>query len=101
MTSALTTTPPAPRTTLAFLHAISAAIDPVGYFRRHATQSNPFHLKFPGLGEVTFFATEQATHDVLTMPTHLCQAPTPNPIEPIVGNKSGRSRQPKPVLRKS
>jgi cytochrome P450 len=81
-------TPTAAKSSLGYLHAISAAIDPVRYFRRHATNPRPFQLKFPGLGEVIFFATTQATHDVLTIPAPLSQAPTPNPIQPIVGERS-------------
>ncbi|HZA12493.1 cytochrome P450 [Mycobacterium sp.] len=81
-------TPTAPSSTLGLWRAASAAIDPAGYFRRRATQPHPFQLKFPGLGDVIFFATAHGARDVLTLPAPLCQAPTPNPIEPIVGKGS-------------
>jgi hypothetical protein len=94
-------TPTAPKPSLGYLHAISAAIDPVRYFRHHATNPNPFQLKFPGLGDVTFFATTHATHDIRTIPAPLTHAPTPNPIEPIVGKRSRRGRPPNPIRRRS
>ncbi|MEE6167650.1 MULTISPECIES: cytochrome P450 [unclassified Mycolicibacterium] len=67
------------------LRAAAAGVDPVGFFHRHATGPNPFVLTFPGLGEVKFFGTADAARDILTMPSAQCEAPTPNPIEPVVG----------------
>jgi cytochrome P450 len=67
------------------LRAAAAGVDPVGFFHRHATGPSPFVLNFPGLGEVKFFGTADAARDILTMPTTRCEAPTPNPIEPVVG----------------
>lgn len=67
------------------LRAAAAGVDPVGFFLRHATGPSPFALNFPGLGEVKFFGTADAARDILTMPAALSEAPTPNPIEPVVG----------------
>jgi cytochrome P450 len=72
----------------ATLRALSAGVDPAGFFRRRATEVDPFLLKFPGLGEVVFFGTKEGARDVLTLPATLSRAPTPNPIEPIVGQGS-------------
>jgi cytochrome P450 family 110 len=81
-------TPTPPNSSLGYLHAISAATDPARYFRRHAAHPHPFQLKFPGMGNVIFFATTPATHDILTMAPPHSHPPTPNPIEPIVGKRS-------------
>jgi cytochrome P450 len=67
------------------LRAAAAGVDPVGFFHRYAAGPSPFVLTFPGLGEVSFFGTADAARDILTMPATLCEAPTPNPIEPVVG----------------
>ena len=65
-----------------------AGIDPEGFFRRHSTDTEPFLLKFPGLGDVLFVSTVDGARDILTAPTTLCRAPLPNPIEPVVGPNS-------------
>ncbi|BBX37641.1 cytochrome P450 [Mycolicibacterium mageritense DSM 44476 = CIP 104973] len=70
---------------LGLMRAASAGLDPVGFFRRHAAQPCPFELSFPGLGQVTFFGTPDAARDILTVPANLSEAPTPNPIEAVVG----------------
>jgi cytochrome P450 len=62
--------------------------DPEGYFRRHASDTEPFSLRFPGLGKVLFVSTVDGARDILTAPAMLCRAPLPNPIEPLVGENS-------------
>ncbi|WP_328352765.1 cytochrome P450 [Mycobacterium sp. NBC_00419] len=68
--------------------AIWAGVDPDGMFRRHAGDTGPFVVRFPGLGTVLFFVTEDAARDILTAPSAVCRAPLPNPIEPVVGENS-------------
>lgn len=68
--------------------AIWAGVDPDGMFRRHAADTEPFTVQFPGLGTVRFFASEDGARDILTAPSTLCRAPLPNPIEPVVGENS-------------
>ena len=65
-----------------------AGLDPDGYFRRQARRRDPFTVIFPGLGPVHFFARTDAARDILTAPSAVLEAPTPNPIEPIVGKSS-------------
>ena len=65
-----------------------AGIDPEGCFRRHASDTEPFLLKFPGLGDVLFVSTVDGARDILTAPGTLRRAPLPNPIEPVVGQNS-------------
>jgi cytochrome P450 len=65
-----------------------AGIDPEGFFRRHASDTKPLLVRFPGLGEVLFVSTVDGARDVLTAPGTLCRAPLPNPIEPVVGQNS-------------
>jgi cytochrome P450 len=65
-----------------------AGLDPDSYFRRQAGRRDPFAVAFPGLGKVHFFATAQAARDILSAPATVMEAPTPNPIEPIVGRDS-------------
>lgn len=72
----------------AIARAAWAAIDPEGFFRRHASDTEPFLVTFPGLGEVLFVSTVDGARDILTAPTSLCRAPQPNPIEPVVGQNS-------------
>jgi cytochrome P450 len=48
----------------------------------------PVTVIFPGLGRVHFFATADAARDLLSAPASVLEAPTPNPIEPIVGKDS-------------
>jgi cytochrome P450 len=65
-----------------------AGLDPDGYFRRQAGRRDPFTVAFPGLGPVRFYATARAVRDILSAPAAILEAPTPNPIEPIVGKDS-------------
>lgn len=76
------------RSPLGLLRAVSAGVNPVGFFRRHACQTSPFTLVFPGLGQVLFFGTREGARDVLTMTSAQSTAPLPNPIEPVVGTGS-------------
>ncbi len=75
-------------TAAALGRAVWAGVDPEGFFRRHAGDGAPFAVRFPGLGEVLFFSTEDGARDILSAPGTLCRAPLPNPIEPIVGANS-------------
>ena len=75
-------------TASALARAAWAGIDPEGFFRRHASDPEPFLLKLPGLGEVLFVSTVDGARDILTAPATLCRAPLPNPIEPVVGQNS-------------
>ncbi|AQT81151.1 cytochrome [Mycolicibacterium litorale] len=75
-------------TVSALARAAWAGIDPDGFFHHHAADTEPFPVRFPGLGTVLFFATGDAARDILTAPTTLCRAPLPNPIEPVVGEHS-------------
>jgi cytochrome P450 len=72
----------------ALVRAPWAGIDPEGFFRRHASDTKPFSVRFPGLGEVLFVSTAEGARDILTAPGTLCRAPLPNPIEPVVGENS-------------
>jgi cytochrome P450 len=81
-------TPSAIKSSVGVIRAISAGIDPEGYFRRQAAQTDPFVLRFPGLGEILFVSSMQGAREILTAPASVCRAPTPNPIEPIVGRGS-------------
>src|SRR5215218_9936059 len=56
--------------------------------RQCAGDPGPFTLIFPGMGPVHFVATVDAAHEILTTPREALCAPTPNPIEPIVGPES-------------
>ncbi|MCW2660365.1 MAG: cytochrome [Mycobacterium sp.] len=76
------------RSSMGLVHAVSAGLDPEGFFRRRAARTDPTVVTFPGLGEVLFFGTKQAARDILTIPAAVCRAPSPNPIEPIVGEGS-------------
>ncbi|WP_227999904.1 cytochrome P450 [Mycolicibacterium sp. P1-5] len=75
-------------TALALGRAAWAGVDPEAFFRRHAADGAPFPVRFPGLGEVLFFSSADGARDILTAPGALCQAPLPNPIEPVVGPNS-------------
>jgi cytochrome P450 len=81
-----------PMTALSTASAIArapwAGIDPEGFFRRHSSDTEPFLVRFPGLGEVLFVSTVDGARDILTAPATLCRAPLPNPIEPVVGENS-------------
>jgi cytochrome P450 len=63
-------------------------LDPESYFRRRADRPDPFVVIFPGLGPVHFVATARDAQQLLTVPREALCAPTPNPIEPIVGPNS-------------
>ncbi len=56
--------------------------------RQRAGDPGPFTLIFPGMGPVHFVATVDAAREILTTPREALCAPTPNPIEPIVGPES-------------
>jgi cytochrome P450 family 110 len=75
-------------TAMAIARAAWAGIDPEGFFRRHSSDTEPFLLKLPGLGEALFVSTVDGARDILTAPGTLCRAPLPNPIEPVVGQNS-------------
>jgi cytochrome P450 len=70
------------------LKSVPAGLDPEGYFRRRAGRSKPFSIVYPGLGPVHFVATVDGACDIWTTPRAQFSAPTPNPIEPIVGPDS-------------
>lgn len=70
---------------LSMIRALSAGVDPVGFFRRRAAAAGPTIVRFPGLGEVLFFGDRQGARDILSIPSTACVAPLPNPIEPVVG----------------
>ncbi len=72
----------------ALARAAWAGFDPEGFFRRHASDTEPFLLKLPGLGQALFVSTAEGARDILTAPAALCCAPLPNPIEPVVGPHS-------------
>jgi cytochrome P450 len=76
------------RAATAIAGAAWAGIDPQGFFRRHSSDTEPFLLKIPGLGEALFVSTVDGARDILTAPGTLCGAPLPNPIEPVVGRNS-------------
>lgn len=63
-------------------------MDPESYFRQRADRREPFVVMFPGLGPVHFLTTAHAAQELLTTPRETLRAPTPNPIEPIVGADS-------------
>src|SRR5215212_1109404 len=56
--------------------------------RQCAGDPDPFTLIFPGMGPVHFVASVDAAREILTIPREVLCAPTPNPIEPIVGPES-------------
>ncbi|WP_081665130.1 cytochrome P450 [Mycobacterium sp. UM_CSW] len=68
--------------------SLRVGLDPERYFRRCADRRDPFVVVFPGLGPVHFVATAQGARQLLTTPRETLCAPTPNPIEPIVGPDS-------------
>jgi cytochrome P450 len=65
-----------------------AGLDPDGFFRRRAGRSEPLTVVLPGLGPVLFFARAESARDILTAAATTMEAPTPNPIEPIIGKDS-------------
>jgi cytochrome P450 len=67
---------------------VRAGFDPDGVMRGCAGRSDPFTVIFPGMGRVHFVATADAAREILTLPRDVLCAPTPNPIEPIVGPSS-------------
>ncbi|WNG94725.1 hypothetical protein C6A82_010005 [Mycobacterium sp. ITM-2016-00318] len=56
--------------------------------RECAERTEPFTVIFPGMGRVHFVATAEGAREILTLPRDVLCAPTPNPIEPIVGPSS-------------
>ncbi|MGV7956967.1 cytochrome P450 [Mycobacterium persicum] len=70
------------------LRSVRAGLDPETYFRRQSDRPDPFVVIFPGLGRVHFFTTAEDSRRILTMPREALCAPTPNPIESIVGPNS-------------
>ncbi len=68
--------------------SLRAGLDPDGVMRRCAHRTDPFTVKFPGMGGVHFVATSEGAREILTLPREVLTAPTPNPIEPIVGPSS-------------
>src|ERR1700693_5381712 len=72
----------------AIARAAWAGIDPEGFFRRHSSDTEPFLLRIPLVGEVLFVSTVDGARDILTAPGALCRAPLPNPIELLVGQNS-------------
>jgi cytochrome P450 len=70
------------------LKSLPAGLDPDGYFRRRAGRRDQFAVMIPGLGPVHFVATVVGARDILRAPGALLTAPTPNPIEPVVGTDS-------------
>ncbi|WP_231999041.1 cytochrome P450 [Mycobacterium sp. 1081908.1] len=68
--------------------SLRVGLDPESYFRRRADRRDPFVVIFPGLGPVHFVATALEARQLLTTPREALCAPTPNPIEPIVGPDS-------------
>ena len=65
-----------------------AGLDPDGVMRKCAGRPDPFTVIFPGMGRVHFVATPEGAREILTLPRDVLCAPTPNPIEPIVGPSS-------------
>ena len=68
--------------------SLRAGFDPDGTMRKCATRAAPFTVIFPGMGRVQFVATPEGAREILTLPRDVLCAPTPNPIEPIVGPSS-------------
>ena len=56
--------------------------------RKCADRTDAFTVNFPGMGGVHFVATSEGAREILTLPREILSAPTPNPIEPIVGPSS-------------
>ena len=71
-----------------WLRSARAGMDPDGFMRQCAGDPGPFTLIFPGMGPVHFVASVDAAREILTTPREALCAPTPNPIEPIVGPES-------------
>ncbi|BBX95318.1 cytochrome P450 [Mycobacterium lacus] len=71
-----------------WLRSVRVGLNPETYFRQRADQREPFVVIFPGLGPVHFFTTAEDSRRILTTPREALCAPTPNPIEPIVGPNS-------------
>ena len=68
--------------------SLRAGLDPDGAMRACAARTTPFTVNFPGMGRVHFIATPEGAREILTLPRDVLCAPTPNPIEPIVGASS-------------
>src|SRR5258708_6619382 len=70
------------------VHALAAALNPDAYFRYRAHGGVPFAMNIPGLGEVLLAATPDAVREFMDIPSSAFTPPTPNPIEPVVGDGS-------------
>ena len=70
------------------LAELRAVRDPERFFRDRANRAPAFPMTFPGLGRVLFVATPDGVRDILAAPATSFVAPTPNPIEPVVGTGS-------------
>jgi cytochrome P450 len=69
-------------------HALAAALNPDAYFRYRSQGGVPFAMDIPGLGEVLLAATPDAVREFMDIPSSAFTPPTPNPIEPVVGDGS-------------
>ncbi|NMN96461.1 cytochrome P450 [Nocardiaceae bacterium YC2-7] len=72
----------------AMLRAVASTFDSDGYLRRRARAADPFTVPIPRLGDVLFTGSADGVRDILTAPATELSAPTPNPIEPLVGSGS-------------
>lgn len=68
--------------------SLRTCVDPDGAMRRRAGHADPFTVVFPGMAPVHFVATPAGAREILTMPRDVLCAPTPHPVEPIVGASS-------------
>jgi cytochrome P450 family 110 len=68
--------------------SLRTGLDPDGAMRGYADRADPFTVIFPRMGRVHFIATPDGAREILTLPRDVLCAPTPNPIEPIVGPSS-------------
>ena len=71
-----------------WFRSLRAGLDPDGVMRGYAERTDPFTVIFPGMGRVHLVATAEGAREILTLPRDVLCAPTPNPIEPIVGPSS-------------
>ncbi|HET7742750.1 MAG TPA: cytochrome P450 [Mycobacterium sp.] len=85
MTSTLDS-PSSPR--FRFIHKIGAWYDAEAYFRRRAKSGRVFEMPIPGFGDVLFAAKPAHIREFLKIPVSAFTPPTPNPVEPVVGDGS-------------
>lgn len=71
-----------------WVRTLRAGLDTEGFLRGRAGVPGGFDVIFPGMGRVHFVASADAAREILTLPREVLCAPTPNPIEPIVGPAS-------------